>query len=119
MIVADTVLRVGELSRLRCADVLRYESISGDQNRVDLVKISVRAETAQNRKSCTILSRGGKYLKPPHEIRDFWDDDHFVFSIADGFVKEFSTPHGKNSCRELASIKNHGTGRGIRYGTSA
>ena len=78
------MLRVGELWQLRWADVIGYESIRNEQNRVDLVKINVRAETAKNRRSRIVLSRGGKYLKRLHERTEFRDDDHYVFAIADG-----------------------------------
>ena len=84
LIATDTMLRVGELWQLRWADVLGYESIGNEQNRVDLVKIKVRAETAKNRKSRTVLSRGGKHLKRLFQRTQFRDDDHYIFAIANG-----------------------------------
>ena len=108
LIATDTMLRVGELWQLRWADVLGYESISNDQHRVDLVKISVHAETAKNRRSRTVLSRGGRYLKRLYERTEFRDDDHFVSALADGHRR---VPKGVwyDSWKELMS------GIGIDY----
>lgn len=80
LIGSNTMLRVGELWQLKWGDVQGYESHKDSlDQQVILVRLHVRKETAKNRKSRLITTRGGDYFKRLYKRSKFKNEDDYVF----------------------------------------
>lgn len=85
LIASNTMLRVGELWQLTWGDVQGYEAHTDDLGKpVLLVRLSIRRETAKNRKNRLITTRGGEYFKRLYERTGFKHHDDFVFCYKKG-----------------------------------
>ena len=79
------MMRVGELWALKWGDIESIQSlISADGRETSLVTINVRAETAKNRRSRTVISRGGEYVLRLKERTTHTGADDFVFASIGG-----------------------------------
>ena len=80
LIASNTMLRVGELWQLTWGDVQGYEEHDNEiGQKITLVTLKVRAETAKTRKSRLITVRGGEYFKRLYERTSFKGKSDFVF----------------------------------------
>ena len=90
LIGSNTMLRVGELMLLKWGDVKGYEDhIDEKGQKVTLVTLNVRAETAKNRKSRLITCRGGEYFKRLFDRTKLKGNNDYVFCGESG-DKRFS-----------------------------
>jgi integrase len=85
LIGSNTMMRVGELWALKWGDIESIRSlVSAGGKETSLVTINVRAETAKNRRSRTVISRGGEYVLRLKERATHTGADDFVFASIGG-----------------------------------
>ena len=96
LILANTMLRVGEARQLKWSDVKTF-----DENGQRLAEISVRAETSKVRKSRIIVVRGGEHFDRLKMLtKDYFAKNDLVedFDIKNSFV--FVNCEGKKQTAE-------------------
>lgn len=85
---SNTMLRVGELWQLRWGDVQGYKATVDNTGRpITVVTLKVRPETAKNRKTRLITTRGGEFLKRRAEGTTWQGPQDLVFCGASGSVR--------------------------------
>lgn len=88
LFASHSMLRVGEYRQLRWKDVVSFDDNTDEAGRrVCLVQLNVRAETSKTRKSRTITTRGGEFLKRLRDRTPDWQPDDYVFCGASGSQK--------------------------------
>lgn len=79
-VASNTMLRVGELWQLRWGDIVGYKDLLDELGKpTTLVTLNVRKETAKNRKSRTVITRGGQYLRRLYERAKWKGKDDLIF----------------------------------------
>lgn len=93
LVLANTMLRVGEAKQLRWKDVVstdfRINRDAGSKEKVRLARIRVRAETSKVRKGRDIVVRGGNALARLKKLTKPETDECFVFPSAVDGMKQF------------------------------
>ncbi|WP_026377243.1 site-specific integrase [Aestuariibacter salexigens] len=85
LILANTLLRTGELRQLTYGDVLEFDDrVDANGLKVCLVKLRVRKETSKVRSGRTIWVRGGDYIKRLKSYSPFTDDHDLLFTNKSG-----------------------------------
>jgi integrase len=80
LVASNTMLRVGELWNLKWKDILRIEPIyDGDEKKMSLVTINVRAEISKTRKGRRVPVRGGEYIERIRARSTHTDPEDFIF----------------------------------------
>jgi len=88
LIGANTMMRVGELWNLKWNDIERIQQVVGSNGKsMSLVTINVRAETAKNRRSRKVISRGGEYFVRLKERAKHTSGNDYVFASVGGTSK--------------------------------
>ena len=88
LIGANTMMRVGELWNLKWNDIQNIQEVVDSTGKnMSLVTINVRAETAKNRRSRTVISRGGEYFVRLKERAKHADKNDYVFVSVGGKSK--------------------------------
>ena len=88
LIGANTMMRVGELWNLKWNDIQNIQEVLDSTGKnMSLVTINVRAETAKNRRSRTVISRGGEYFVRLKERAKHADKNDYVFVSVGGKSK--------------------------------
>ena len=88
LIGANTMMRVGELWNLKWNDIQQIQEVQDSTGKnMSLVTINVRAETAKNRRSRTVISRGGEYFVRLKERAKHADKNDYVFVSVGGKSK--------------------------------
>lgn len=88
LIGANTMMRVGELWNLKWNDIQNIQEVLDSTGKnMSLVTINVRAETAKNRRSRTVISRGGEYFIRLKERAKHADKNDYVFVSVGGKSK--------------------------------
>jgi integrase len=88
LIGANTMMRVGELWNLKWNDIQNIQEVLDSTGKsIWLVTINVRAETAKNRRSRTVISRGGEYFVRLKERAKHTEKNDYVFASVGGKSK--------------------------------
>jgi len=89
LIASNTYLRVGEQRQLLWGDIHGFETHEDKLDQfgkpIQLVSLTVRAETSKVRSTRKLLSRGAEYFIRLKKRTEYTDDDHLIFSL-DGRV---------------------------------
>ena len=85
LILSNTYMRVGEARQLKWHDIIStdYMKAEDSEYKTPLVYLKVRAETAKNRKSRDVITRGGKYFERLKARAQFTSHDDYVFTEID------------------------------------
>ena len=84
LISANTLLRVGEARQLVWGDLEKIEEVfDGNEDKVKLVYINVRAEISKVRASRRVIARGGEYFErlKKRQGDDYINYDDLIFSL--------------------------------------
>jgi integrase len=80
LIGANTMLRVGELWKLRWSDIGGIKKTQSEKGHdLYLVEIKVRAENSKVRRSRKLIGRGGEYLRRLKNVSQYTGKDDFLF----------------------------------------
>jgi len=85
LIAANTMLRVGELWQLRWQDIKQIKEVfDSEERKTTLVTIQVRGETSKNRRTRTVVSRGGEYFLRLKQRSKNTAEDDYIFPLLYG-----------------------------------
>jgi len=80
LIGANTMLRVGELWKLRWSDIGGFKKTKSEKgHNLHLVEINVRAENSKVRRNRKLVGRGGEYLKRLKAVSQYHAKEDFLF----------------------------------------
>lgn len=91
LILANTLLRIGELRQLKWSDILKFQDDKDDKGQnITLVQIRVRKEISKTRIGRDIWVRGGEYIQRLRSYSEFIKPDDLLFSNKQG-THQFGT----------------------------
>lgn len=98
------MLRIGELWQLKWKNVTKFEKMTDENgHEFELVTIQVDAKTSKVRKSRTIATRGGEYIRRLKERSSFTSDEDYIFCGSSG-SERFSRKKFYDSWKELMGL---------------
>ena len=88
LIASNSMLRVGELWQLRWSDIVGIETRYDEQeNPVNLVTVSVRAEICKTRTSREVVCRGGEYFERLKKRSKYTSANDYIFASTNGTTR--------------------------------